>query len=38
MSNRTCRSLEEMGQSNERLLLMLGDIVTKKTLTPTTNL
>jgi hypothetical protein len=36
MSNRTCKSLEEMGQANERELLMLGEIVTKKTLTPMT--
>jgi hypothetical protein len=34
MSNRTCKSLSLMGQVNESVLLILGDIVTKKILTP----
>jgi len=35
MSNRTCKLAESMGQANESELLILGAIVTMRTLTPT---
>ncbi len=35
MSNRTCKLFESIGQANEIVLLIVGAIVTTKTLTPT---
>lgn len=35
MIKRTCKLCESMGQANESELLIVGEIVTIKTLTPT---